>query len=229
MGNRVILGIDNSLDYLNIIVSIEEIVIEERRLKGRRHPSEIIGVEVSDILLRNQLSVKDINLIITTLGPGSFTGIRVSLAFCKGLAAGGDILLIGVPTLDVLSSPLSFMEGYYLCPVVDAKKGEVFNALYYVLDGAIKRLTDYRAIRPEELLYSVKTPCIFFGSGLKMCRDVISVIEGQILIVEGLLGVRGEAIIKEGLRRTSSGKAEALKPIYGRRSEAEIRLDIEVV
>ncbi|MCK7467734.1 MAG: tRNA (adenosine(37)-N6)-threonylcarbamoyltransferase complex dimerization subunit type 1 TsaB [Desulfosudis oleivorans] len=126
MAGRLILAIDNSLNLLNIALAREEELIEERHIRPDKPPSQTIPGAVLQILADHDCLVEDLSLIIATLGPGSFTGIRVGLAFCKGLASGKKIPLIGVPTLDVLASPFSFLEGHYLCPLIDAKKGEVF-------------------------------------------------------------------------------------------------------
>ncbi len=226
MGNRVTLGIDNSLDFLNIAVSLEDKLIEERHIKNARAPSGIIADEVSHILSSNGHAIDDVGMIAVTLGPGSFTGIRVALAFCKGVSAAGGIPLIGVPTLDVLASPFSFMEGYYLCPLIDAKKGEVFCSLYYVSHGEIERLAGYLAMKPEDVKDIVKTPCIAFGTGVHLCAEDLSRIDGMTLVNDRFTRISGEALIREGLRRSTRPVEGNIEPIYGRKSEAEIKFNV---
>jgi len=230
--NRIILGIDNSLDYLSIILSDGERVIEERHIKGRKSPSEIIAVRVLDTLGNNGYSIDDIKLIIVTLGPGSFTGIRVGLSFCKGLSLGRDIPLIGVPTLDVLAASFVFMDGYYIFPVIDAKKGEVFSALYYMRDRNMHRFTDYLSKKPEDAVKDIKTPCLCLGSGVEICMPYIADIKDskEILIIrDGFRKVTGEALIREGLKKGQPPKGSIIEAIYGRRSEAEIKFNIEAI
>ena len=228
MVNRLILGIDNSMDFLSVALSTEERLIEERHIWNRRAPSEILPAEISHLLSRNGYSINDMHLVVVTLGPGSFTGIRVGLAFCKGLHAGSHIPLVGVPTLDALASPFSFMAGHYLCPLIDAKKGEIFSALYYASDGKIKRLTDYRPIKPVELAASIKTPCICFGTGATLCAPLLADIPDILIIQNSFAKISGETLIQEGLRRETAGGNNLLQPIYGRKSEAEIKFNITV-
>jgi tRNA threonylcarbamoyladenosine biosynthesis protein TsaB len=229
MQTRLVLAVDNSLDFLNIALAREEELIEERRIKPDKTPSQTIPGAVLQILADHDYLVEDLSIIVATLGPGSFTGIRVGLAFCKGLASGRRIPLIGVPTLDVLASPLSFLEGRYLCPLIDAKKGEVFLALYHICHGSVERLTDYRALKPVDVPAILQTPCLCFGTGVRICRDMISPIDGVLLLKEGFARISGEMLVREGLRLETRGAGGDLKPIYGRRSEAEIKFGVNAI
>ena len=226
--NRLILGIDNSTDFLNIAISVEERIVEERHIRNKKVPSEILPVEVARMLSDHGYTIDDVSLIVVTLGPGSFTGIRVGLAFCKGIRAGKGIPLIGVPTLDLLVYHFAFMEGYYLCPLIDAKKGEVFLSLYHVLQDNIERITEYQAVKPEGLVDIIKTPCLCFGTGTILCEPVLSSIKGVKMVKDAFYRIYGEALIKEGLRRAVQSEIYDLKPIYGRRSEAEIKFNVKL-
>lgn len=228
MQNRLVLALDNSLDFLNIALAREHVLLEERHIKPHQPPSQSIPREVLNILISHGYGVDDLSLIITTLGPGSFTGIRVGLAFCKGLASGKSIPLIGVPTLDVIVSSFSFLHGYFLCPLLDAKKGEVFAALYRVSHENIEQISDYQALKPAEVARMLKTPCLCFGSGVKMCVDSLSSVDGVHLIKEGFSRISAEALIRVGVKRSLQGRSHDLKPIYGRRSEAEIKFGVKV-
>lgn len=229
MQSKLILALDNSLDFLNIALAYDEILIEERHSKPQRPASQSIPGQVLHILADYGYNVEDISLIIATVGPGSFTGIRVGLAFCKGLASGRKIPLIGVPTLDALVSPFSFLHGYFLYPLLDAKKGEVFTAQYRASHGKIERLSDYQALKPAEIAHILKTPSLFFGTGVRICEHLLSSLDGVLLLREGFSRISGEALIKIGLERASQEKHRDYKPIYGRRSEAEIKFGVKVI
>ena len=232
MENRIILGIDNSLDYLSIVLSEEERIIEERHIKGRKAPSEIIAVTALETLENNGYTMDDIKLLIVTLGPGSFTGIRVGLAFCKGLSSGRGIPLIGVPTLDLLAASFAFMDGYYVFPVIDAKKGEVFSALYYMKDRKIHRVTDYLSKKPGDAVKDMKTPCLCFGSGVEICIPYIAdIVDSKDILIlrDGVRKVTGEVLIREGLKKRQPLEGTIIEAIYGRRSEAEIKFNIEAL
>ncbi len=224
----LILAIDNSLDLLNIALAHGDRLLEERNLKEAR-PSEIIADVVSDILTHNGHIIDDIDAVFVTLGPGSFTGIRVSLAFCKGMSSAIGVPLIGVPTLDVLALPLAHREGSYLCPLIDAKRGEVFLSLYFASKGTLKRLTDYRAVKPEAVSGIIRKPCVCFGTGLGICQEILSTTEGVTMEKDNYRTVSSGALIKAGRAIMMTEPPDSkIKPIYGRRSEAEIRFNVTV-
>jgi len=229
VADRLILGLDNSLDFLNIALSREEELLEERHIRPLKSPSETITDEVTNILAGHGALVEDLSLIVVTLGPGSFTGIRVGLAFCKGLAAGRNIPLVGLPTLDVLTYPFSFCDEMYLCPLLDAKKGEVFCALYQASGNRPELLTNYKALKPQEVPTIIKPPCLCFGSGVAMCESHLSPLPGIKVVKQGFSRISGEALIQAGLAKTLPSEHHDLKPIYGRRSEAEIKFGVKVL
>ncbi len=228
MSGRLVLALDNSLDFLNVALGEDSCLIEERHTRADRHPSEVLPLKVVSLLGDHGYVLGDLSLLLITIGPGSFTGVRVGLSFCKGLAQGLGIPVVGVPTLDVLAFPFAFLEGHYLCPLIDAKKGEVFLALYRVSGGAAIRVGDFQSLKPDDLKSRMPSPCLCFGSGVKMCRDVLSGIEGIRIAEEGFQRVSGESLLKVGLARHEQGLKPEASPIYGRRSEAEIKFGVDV-
>lgn len=227
-GQLISLAIDNSLDYLNLALGLDGKLIEERHAKFREPTSEILSVRCRHLIADHGYTPDDIGLIAVTLGPGSFTGIRVALSFCKGMASGLGLELAGVPTLDVLAYPFRYMEGSYVCPLIDAKKGEVFLALYRAVNGALERLTEYQSVRPTAVAAIVKGPCVCFGSGLGLCRESLLHREGITLINDDFGRVQGEALLRLGLAAHAAGERKDLVPIYGRKSEAEIKFNVDL-
>lgn len=228
MENRLILGIDNSLDSLNLVLAEDGAVTAERHGRNGRVPSEILPVMVSGILADSGYRIDDVKNMLVTLGPGSFTGIRVALAFCKGINSALNIPVTGVPTLDALAFPLSFMDGHYLCPLIDAKKGEVFCSLYRVSQGSIERLTGYRALKPADVPGLIKTPCVCFGTGALLCENTLTGINGVAVIKDRFQRITGEALLRTGLPLITGAASGEIKPIYGRRSEAEIKFNVKL-
>jgi tRNA threonylcarbamoyladenosine biosynthesis protein TsaB len=226
--SRLVLGIDNSIDFLNIALCLEEGLIEERRIKSTLPPSQTLPGHVEQMLTGHGHAVDDLSLVAVTLGPGSFTGMRVALAFSKGLSVGLGIPLIGVSTLDVLASPFSFMEDHYALPVIDAKKGEVFSALYRVSGGMAERQTGYKAVKPQDIAGMVKTPCVSFGTGVRLCEEYLAGVSDVKIIKNAFSAVSGERLIKEALSRADDAASCDTRLIYGRRSEAEIKFNIHV-
>jgi tRNA threonylcarbamoyladenosine biosynthesis protein TsaB len=224
----LIAAIDNSLDLLNVIVADDEKILAEQNIKSSQIPSEIITTALSSALADADRNVADIEAIFVTLGPGSFTGIRVSLAFCKGIASAKNIPLIGIPTLDALAQPLSDMDGYVLCPIIDARKSEVFLSLYYASKGTTKKLTNYRAVRPETVPDILQKPCICFGTGITACEPFLNKIEGVTIKKDAYQTITAGAFIKTGIAIMRNTTEYDTKLIYGRKSEAEIKFNVTV-
>ncbi|MCX7856801.1 MAG: tRNA (adenosine(37)-N6)-threonylcarbamoyltransferase complex dimerization subunit type 1 TsaB [Deltaproteobacteria bacterium] len=225
MGNKYILAIDNSLEYLCISLSLEDEIVEERKIKNRQSPSQIIGEEVLELLGKQDLKPGDLSLLLCTTGPGSFTGIRVALAFLKGMKVGLNIPLVGVPTLDCLAQIFSFMRGFYIFPMIDAKKGEVFCALYLSDGRKLERLTSYEAKKPFEIKDMIMKPCVILGSGVKLIKGKID--EDVIMASELFKHVPMATLVKLGLERVNEGNQNIL-PVYGRRSEAELKYGVNL-
>ncbi len=228
MSDRIFLGLDNSMDFLNIALGTEDRLVEERHMRMERHSSEVLPVRVAQLLADHGCAVRDLSALIVTLGPGSFTGVRVALAFCKGLAAGLNIPFFGIPTPDVLALPFAFMEGHYLCPLIDAKKGEVFFALYRVTNGAVVRVDGIHALKPDKVAESIPAPCLCFGTGVGMSKPALGGIAGVRVIEGEFQRVSGEALLRAGIAAQALGRRSETKPIYGRRSEAEIRFNVNI-
>ena len=228
MSGRLVLALDNSLDFLNVALGEDGRLIEERHARTDRLSSEVLPLRVAGLLNDHGYSVADLSLLVVTLGPGSFTGVRVGLAFSKGLARGLAIPLVGVPTLDALASPFAFLEEEYLCPLIDAKKGEVFLAVYRASGGVLARTTGFQALKPSDLESMMPSPCLCFGSGVKLCAGVLSGIEGVRTIEDGFQRISGEGLLKLGLSLYDQGPLPQPSPIYGRRSEAEIKYGVNV-
>jgi len=226
--SSLVLALDNSLDYLNLALAFDGCLLEERRMKVESHSSDVLPTRVAQLLGERKYDARDLTAIIITLGPGSFTGVRVALAFCKGLSVGLGIPLLGVATPDVLAAPFAFMDDHYLCPLIDAKKGEVFFGLYRVSAGTLTRVGDIRSSRPEDLLPQIELPCLCFGTGIAVCREALEGTPGLRIAETGFQQVSGEALLRAGLARFQKGALGEAKPIYGRRSEAEIRFKVEV-
>lgn len=170
----------------------------------------------------------DLSLLVVSLGPGSFTGIRVALAYAKGVSSALGLPLVGVPTLDLLAWPFTNATAANICPIVDAKKGEVFFAQYSQENGALKRLTGCEAAKPEDLVSMLLTPTIVFGSGVRLCEPMLSAVQGVTVIHDRHERVLGESLVRLGTEQYRSGVSGDIKPVYGRKSEAEIKFHVTV-
>ncbi len=227
MADRHILAIDNSMDFLNIALLGPRGIIDDKRIEESRSPSQMLPEVVESILAAGGISLTDISEFRVTLGPGSFTGIRVGLSFCKGIRAATGAPIRGIPTLDALAFALIENQGSYLCPLIDAKKSEVFLALYHATGGKLTRQTGYIAVKPAEIPAIIKTPCICFGTGLRITEKHLTPLEGVTIIRDQLDHIRAASLVDERIDAVLDERLP-LYPIYGRRSEAEIKFNVTI-
>ena len=170
---------------------------------------------------------QDIGAVAVAAGPGSFTGVRIGVAAAKGFAWGGEIPCYGVSTLEAMALHLGIHDGI-ICPVMDARRSQVYNALFRAEHGKLTRLQPDRAIALTDLAEELKTvsqPVFLVGDGSILCYNTIS---GQVpnLVLpqphrmhQRAAGVAlaAQAMIAAGI----SGDGAALAPNYLRLSQAE--------
>jgi len=160
------LGIDTSSASGTVAVTSPERVLAEWTLEADRSHAARLLPHIRCLLREADLTLGDIRGIGVTVGPGSFTGLRIGIVTAKTLALVSGKPLVGRSTLDVLAAGLPHAAGL-LCPVLDARRGEVYWALYRTDgSGCTERITEYRVTTPEALLDAVPGPALFAGSGV---------------------------------------------------------------
>jgi len=193
------------------------------------HARWLLG-NIDGICSSRGVSLSDIELFAVAVGPGSFTGLRIGLTTIKGFAWSLDKPVAAVSTLSALAMNAS-MASVPVCPMLDARKSEVYTALYAFRDGEIKTLMEPISIRPEIFLkklneeYPEPAPIFFLGNGLGPYGELVrKARKGAILTPEPLWHVKASNIaalaLSEGADPTT---ALELTPFYLRKSEAEIR------
>lgn len=146
-------------------------LLAEYSLNIARTHSERLLPTVKQILSDTAVRLDQIDGIAVTVGPGSFTGLRIGLSTAKALALATGKSLVGVPTLDVLAENVPYCTTA-LCPALDARRGELFVAFYrWKEDGILERYTEYLSIRPDTLLEKMREPVLLFGNGALLYRD----------------------------------------------------------
>jgi len=142
---------------------------------GMTH-SQTLLVMAQDLLRQCSLTVDAVDAVAVANGPGSFTGVRIGVAAAKGFAWGGEKPCVGVSTLEAMALSLGAYRGY-VCPVMDARRNQVYNALFYVNQGELKRITEDRAIALSELaaeLTGVAEPVFLVGDGSVLTHKTLS-------------------------------------------------------
>lgn len=208
-------------------------LLEDGKLLGESYQntglthSQTIMVMAEDLLKQCGKTVADLSGIGVANGPGSFTGIRIGVAAAKGFAWGAELPCCGVSTLAAMAVCLGVWQGY-VCPVMDARRSQVYNALFHVDCGKYTRIRDDRAISLLELGEDVKNlsePIFLVGDGSVLCYNALSeMVPGLVLPPEHRLHQRAAGVALEAERMLKSGGSfpgEALVPNYLRLSQAE--------
>ncbi|MEK6647407.1 MAG: tRNA (adenosine(37)-N6)-threonylcarbamoyltransferase complex dimerization subunit type 1 TsaB [Candidatus Firestonebacteria bacterium] len=152
---NIILGIETSTFQSGVALAEDgKVLIEHTVNLGPTYSSKLL-LDVQYILSEAKISAKDLSGIGVSLGPGSFTGLRVGLSFAKGMTFSGNIPIIGVPTLDVLAFDF-INHNALICPIIDAKKEEVYSAFYISNNERQIKKTDYLLLKYSELIKKAK-------------------------------------------------------------------------
>ena len=204
----------------------QQLLAESYQNTGLTH-SQTLMVMAEDLLKQIGKTPADVTHVAVAAGPGSFTGIRIGVAAAKGFAWGAELPCCGVSTLEAMALGLGAYDGV-VCPVMDARRSQVYNALFYVNQGALTRITPDRAISLEELgkeLLAFDQPVFLVGDGSKLCyRTLSQQVSRLVMPPEHRMHQRGAGVALAALAQIEGGNccdAESLTPNYLRLSQAE--------
>jgi len=167
-----ILAIDTSTKFLSLaIAEKDKILVSFHRSLERQHCARLIP-EIDSLLKKARLKLRDIDFMAFSIGPGSFTALRIGAATVKGVALVTKIKIVAVPTLDVLAYNIK-ESGRLIVPVIDAKRGNVYASVYSLSGAGLRRHMKYSVLPVCELLKKIKENAIFLGDGLIPYRKAI--------------------------------------------------------
>ena len=139
--------------------------------------SELLLPMAEDLLKRCKIDFDDIDMVCCSEGPGSFTGVRIAVALVKGIALGRDLPCVGVSTLEALCANAEGLSGI-IVPVMDARRGQVYTAVFKSDDEGCKRVTEDCAIAITELYEKLSefsgTPIYLVGDGYEVAYKGLS-------------------------------------------------------
>ena len=193
---------------------------------GQTH-SRTLAKMAEDLLANCDLIVADIDAVAVAAGPGSFTGVRIGVAAAKGLAWARELPCYGVSTLEAMVRGAAMCDGVY-CACMDARRAQVYNAVFSVEDGKLLRLSEDRAISIEELgaeLKNLEKAIFLVGDGAELCYNTLRVsIPALCLLPEHLRGQHASGTALAAQAKIDAGEPGSgleLIPSYLRLSQAE--------
>lgn len=223
----LVLGIETSTTQGGVAVVGEDHVLCETVLNVEVTHSERLLPAVDRALADARISLEALGGIAVSIGPGSFTGLRIGLSTAKGLAYATGLPLVGVPTLEAMAWALPAAR-WQVCPVLDARKQEVYAALFRHEPAGLRRVTDDAALAPEDLCRLIRTPTLLLGDGLAPYAAVFRERLGDKMLSPPVAsrGPRPACVAELGRQRLVRGERDAIEslvPRYLRPSEAELR------
>ena len=208
-------------------------LMEDHRLLGESYQntglthSQTLMTMAEDLLKNCGLTPQDVEGVAVAAGPGSFTGVRIGVAAAKGFAWGKELPCWGVSTLEAMALNLGIYRGYVL-PVMDARRAQVYTALFHADCGKYTRIREDRAISLEELGEDVKNltePVFLVGDGSILCYNTLSEkVPGLVCPTEHRMHQRAAGVgiaAWQRICRGEQGDGAGLVPNYLRLSQAE--------
>jgi tRNA threonylcarbamoyladenosine biosynthesis protein TsaB len=187
---------------------------------------------VDELLRAAGIGIRELSAIAVGTGPGSFTGLRVGLSYAKGIATGAGIKIVGISSLDAMAlcginSPTA-RPGLKICPIIDARKGEVYTSLYEVVTDALEKITDDLVIPLDEFASRITGEVLFVGESKAEDARVLVVRRGGQATVVGAaeLWHQGSFIAALGAARVARDDvddANTVEPLYVRAPEASVK------
>ncbi|MBR5218970.1 MAG: tRNA (adenosine(37)-N6)-threonylcarbamoyltransferase complex dimerization subunit type 1 TsaB [Clostridia bacterium] len=173
-----ILAIDTSALTATAAILSDDTLLGEISTTTKLTHSQTIMPMIDELLKKVSLDISDIDLFACSQGPGSFTGLRIGIGTIKGLAYGLGKPVVGVSTLEALAHNISYTD-FTIAPIMDARRGQVYNALYHYNRGRLDCFCEPRALSLEELCGELAEKTIFVGDGVKVHREKITELLGE--------------------------------------------------
>ncbi len=221
-----ILGIDSSAVSAGCAIVKDDRVLSEGFVNiGLTHSQTLMPL-IDSTLKGAGIALEDVDQIAVSHGPGSFTGVRIGIATVKGLAFAGGIPCVGVSTLAAIAYGAACADGV-LCPVMDARREQVYNALFDCRNGEVSRRCEDRAIAVKELaeeISAIEETVWLCGDGAQLCMDALGDKCKNLRMVSPAVRWQrgyGVAMAAQGQQAVD---AAALVPVYLRLPQAEREL-----
>jgi tRNA threonylcarbamoyladenosine biosynthesis protein TsaB len=225
-----VLGIETSGDVCGCAV-VEDDGPAGESVSGSpgEHVEKLVFL-IADLLGRISVGIDGLDGVAVSLGPGSFTGLRIGLGTAKGICFGAGLPLVGVPTLDAMAETACPWEGN-IVPVRDARRGEIYMSTYVGSGRSVRRTSDYRALKPEDAGLEIAQlagtrETLVTGDALGRYGDLLrTMLPAKVVLLERERWMPSPvAVAAIGLRLLREGNTldpGSSEPMYLRASEAE--------
>ena len=221
----LILGLETSAKACSAALCRDgALVAQSFSRTGLTHSCTLLPM-IEDMFRNTETAKESIDAVAVAQGPGSFTGIRIGISTAKGLCWGLDRPAVGVSTLEAMAQSARFVsEDTIICPAMDARRSQLYNALFTVRDGTVTRLSEDRALSADALageLAAMGKSVWVLGDGWEICDKALTARGvAHTVAPEELRWQTAFGVCLAALGKTPVG-AEDLLPVYLRLSQAE--------
>ena len=223
-----ILGIDSSTPGCSVALLNDDTVVAERIAVPRPTHSKYLLQMVDQVLKEGKSLLDEVDGFAVTIGPGSFTGLRIGVSLLKGFVLATEKPFVGINSLEALAHTVGFLE-HPICTVLDARKSEVYAAVFESGKDGLHPLIKENTFSPETLCEQIKLPTLFVGSGAERYHEIFKESLGARYVQPE---TQPNYSIAAGAARLASRQfdhqkhfdLDQLKINYIRKSEAELSL-----
>ncbi len=227
----LILGIESATAQVGCAIGGHEGVLASAHSARTRRHAESLAPSIAFVAQQARVELSEIGALAVDIGPGLFTGLRVGVATAKALAQALSLPIVGMASLDLLAYEVRYSPKT-ICAMLDARRGEVYYAMYRTSPGGIQRMSDYSLAKPEQLALGIAArsdDVLLVGNGALLYRGIFAEADaGTEIGTVGDASPNAVALVELAaarMRRRDFDPLTGLNPMYLRRSARPIEWD----
>jgi len=223
-----VLAVDTATTSCSVAIVDKTSLLSEFTLDREQTHSKHLMDMIKAALRMSGLNFSDLDGFAVTRGPGSFTGLRIGISTIKGLAVALEKPVVGVSSLEALALQVSYSRDL-ICPILDARKGEVYFSRYRFLNGHLKNQTKERVAPPDKAVDDLSESCLFVGNGALLYKEIILEKMGKFAsfapLIQNTIRASTMAYLSMAkFEKNDTDDIEKISPYYIRKSDAELNL-----
>jgi len=225
-----ILAVDTATTSCSVAIVDETSLLSEFTIDREETHSRHLMDMIKAVMTMAGLNFSNLDGFAVTRGPGSFTGLRIGISTIKGLAVASEKPVVGISSLETLAFQVSYSRDL-ICPILDARKGEVYFSRYRFLNGHLKKQTKERVAPPDKAVDDLNESCLFVGNGALLYKEMILEKMGEFASFAPMIQntIRASTIAYLSMAKFENNDTddiEKILPNYIRKSDAELNLMI---
>ncbi len=225
-----ILAVDTATTSCSVAIVDQTSLLSEFTIDREETHSRHLMDMIKAVMTMAGLNFSDLDGFAVTRGPGSFTGLRIGISTIKGLVVASEKPVVGISSLETLAFQVSYSRDL-ICPILDARKGEVYFSRYRFLNGHLKRQTKERVAPPDKAVDDLNESCLFVGNGALLYKEMILEKMGESAFFAPMIQntIRASTIAYLSMAKFENNDTddiEKILPHYIRKSDAELNLVI---